>query len=320
VEWVQVTDLASGESAHQVSIVVPTYNRIAYLRDAVDSVLTQTYQDWELILADDGSGAEMTSYLEGLSQIPRVKVLRLPHSGNPSVVRNAGIRAASGAFVAFLDSDDVWLPTKLERQIILHQSHPERRWSYVAMERIHADGTLMQGEPVFPTPDGAIFEQLLTLTADVSMSSLMAERALLEEIGCFDESQRYFEDYDLFTRLSLHSDASVVTQPLVRMRDHSEHYSGNQAAMYEGRAQLLEKLQLIAEQKGVGGVVRRERIRNGADLARTLAARGRRREALQLLWRIRLSALHERKWWRACAVTLKSFAPAWVRTAYRRAR
>jgi glycosyltransferase involved in cell wall biosynthesis len=320
VDWTQVSDLASGEIAQQVSIVVPTYNRIAFLRDAVDSVLAQTYQDWELILVDDGSGAEMTSYLAGWSQTPRIKVLRLSHSGNPSVVRNAGIRAASGAFVAFLDSDDVWLPTKLERQISLHQSHPERRWSYVAMERIHADGTLMQGQPVFPTPDGAIFEQLLTLKADVSMSSLMAERELLEGIGCFDESQRYFEDYDLFTRLSLHSDASVVTQPLVRMRDHSEHYSGNQVAMYEGRAQLLEKLQPIAERKGLGGVVRRERIRNGADLARTLAARGRRREALQLLWRIRLTALHERKWWRACAVTLKSFAPAWVRTAYRRAR
>jgi glycosyltransferase involved in cell wall biosynthesis len=315
-----VSDLSNGGIAHQVSIVVPTYNRVAYLRDAVDSVLAQTYQYWELILADDGSGAEMTSYLASLSQTPRIKVLRLPHSGNPSVVRNAGIRAASGTFVAFLDSDDVWLPTKLERQIILHRSQPERRWSYVAMERIHADGTLMHGQPVFPTPDGAIFEQLLTLKADVSMSSLMAERALLEGIGCFDESQRYFEDYDLFTRLSLHSEAGVVKQPLVRMRDHSEHYSGNQAAMYEGRAQLLEKLQPIAEQKGVGGVVRRERIRNGADLARTLAARGRRREALQLLWRIRLSALNERRWWRACAVTLKSFAPAWVRTAYRRTR
>ena len=180
-----MSGLASSGIARQVSIVVPTYNRTAYLRDAVDSVLAQTYQDWELILADDGSGVEMTSYLAGLSQTPRVKVLRLPHSGNPSVVRNAGIRAASGVFVAFLDSDDVWLPTKLERQITLHQSHPERRWSYVAMERIHADGTLMQGQPLFPTPDGAIFEQLLTLKADVSMSSVMAERALLEGIGCF---------------------------------------------------------------------------------------------------------------------------------------
>lgn len=306
--------------APQVSIIVPAYNRVEYLRAAVDSVLAQTFHDWELIVADDGSGAAMISYLAELERMTQVKVLRLAHCGNPSVVRNAAFRAASGAYVAFLDSDDVWLPTKLERQLYLHQSCPERRWSYVAMERIHADGSLMQGEPVRPTPQGAIFEQLLTLTADVSMSAVMAEHTLLEQIGCFDESQPYFEEFDLFLRLSLHSEASVVTEPLVRIREHTQHYSANRAGVYEGRARLLDKMQRFAEQRGIGAVVHRERNRNTADLARVLAVGGRRRQALQLLWRIRSSALRERKWWRACGATIKSLAPAWVRTAYRRAR
>src|SRR5258708_5276744 len=119
----------------EVSIVLPSYNRLRYLRDAVDSVRAQTFRDWELIIADDGSGAETATYLAGLARVPQVTILRLAHSGNPSVVRNTAIRAAHGAFVAFLDSDDVWLPSKLELQIALHRSRPARRWSYTAMDR-----------------------------------------------------------------------------------------------------------------------------------------------------------------------------------------
>jgi glycosyltransferase involved in cell wall biosynthesis len=306
--------------APQVSIVLPSYNRERYLRQAVDSVLAQTFVDWELILADDGSAAETARYLEELDKVAQVKVLRLGHSGNPSVVRNAALRVARGSYVAFLDSDDVWLPTKLEIQIALHRSRAERRWSYVAMERILEDGNLMPGEPKRPTPGGAIFEQLLVLRADVSMSSVMAERALLEQVGCFDEAQPFFEEFDLFLRLSLHSDVSVVTQPLVRIRSHAEHYSADRIGMREGRARLLDKIQPFAEQLGLGAVARREQNRNNTDLARAYATGGRRREALRLLWRARAGAWHEGSWWRACAAAVKSLAPACVRTGYHRLR
>jgi len=306
--------------APQVSIVLPSYNRVQYLRHAVDSVLAQTFQDWELLVADDGSGAETASYLTELDTLPQIKVLRLAHSGNPSVVRNAALRAARGAYVAFLDSDDLWLPTKLEMQIAMHRSCAARRWSYVAMERIHEDGSLMQGEPQRPTPAGAIFEQLLTLVADVSLSSVVAERALLQQVGCFDEGQQFFEDIDLFLRLSLHSDVSVVTQPLVRMRSHAQHYSADRMGMHEGRARLLDKMQPFAEQLGMGAILRRQQDRNNADVARLHAVAGRRREALRWLWRARAGAWHEGRWWRTCAATVKSLAPAWVRAAYRRSR
>jgi glycosyltransferase involved in cell wall biosynthesis len=304
----------------EISIVLPSYNRVRYLRQAVDSVFAQTFRDWELIVADDGSAAEVMRYLDELDKMARVKVLRLGHSGNPSVVRNAAIRVACGAYVAFLDSDDVWLPTKLEKQIALHRSRADRRWSYVAMERIHEDGTLMQGEPTRPTPGGAIFEQLLVLRADVSISGVMAERALLEQVGCFDEAQPFFEDFDLFLRLSLHSEVSVATQPLVRMRSHTEHYSADRIGMREGQARLLAKMQPFAEQLGFGAVGRQEQNRNDANLARAYANGGRRREALRLLWRTRASAWHEGRWWLACASAVKSLAPARVITVYHRLR
>jgi glycosyltransferase involved in cell wall biosynthesis len=304
----------------EVSVVLPSYDRVRFLRHAVDSVLTQTFQDWELIIADDGSGVETARYLRELEKLPQLRVLRLKHTGNPSVVRNAALRATGGAYVAFIDSDDVWLPTKLESQIAVHRSWPARRWSYVAMQRICEDGSLMHGEPQRPTPAGAIFEQLLTLTADVSMSSVMAERTLIDQVGRFDEAQPYFEDFDFFLRLSLRSEVCVVTQPLVRMRSHAEHYSADRVGMRAGRARLLEKMQPFAERLGMNAVVRREQDRNNANLAQLHAAAGRRREALRWLWRARAGAWREVSWWRACAAVVKSVAPAWARAAYRRSR
>lgn len=306
-----------GSNVPQVSIIVPCYNRVQYLRHAVDSVLAQTFRDWELIVADDGSGEETANYLTELDNLRQVRVLRLQHSGNPSVVRNAALRTARGAWIAFLDSDDVWLPTKLEMQIALHHSCAARRWSYVAMERIHEDGNLMRGEPRRATPGGAIFEQLLRLAANVSMSGVMAERALLEQMGGFDEAQPFFEDFDLFLRLSLRSEVSVVTQPLVRMRSHTQHYSADRVGMLAGRARLLEKMQAEAERLGVGAVLLCEQEGNYADLARAYARGGRRREAVEFLWRAR-RAWCQKRWWRAWVALAKSFAPRWLRAAHRR--
>ncbi|HUA87967.1 MAG TPA: glycosyltransferase [Steroidobacteraceae bacterium] len=302
-----------------VSIVLPCFNRLQYLRDAVESVRAQTFRDWDLILADDGSEAPTLAYLAELARLPQVTILRLPHSGKPSTARNAALRAARGAHVAFLDSDDLWLPEKLEAQVALQRAQPVCRWSYVAMERIHEDGTLMQGEPVRATPAGTIFEPLLCLAADVSMSAVMAERTLLQEVGLFDEALPYFEDFDLFLRLSLASEAGVVTRPLVRMRSHDHHYSANRIGMLEGRAALLRKMQPEAERLGLAAVGRRERQGNLADLARAYAAAHRPGAALRCLWEGRAGAARAR-WWCAGAAVARSLAPAWARAGYRRLR
>jgi|HubBroStandDraft_5_1064220.scaffolds.fasta_scaffold43478_2 glycosyltransferase involved in cell wall biosynthesis len=303
-----------------VSVVLPCYNRVQYLRQAVDSVRAQTFKDWDLIVADDGSEAQTLAYLAQLDGLPGVTVLLLQHAGSPSAVRNAALRSATGRYVAFLDSDDVWLPEKLQQQLALHRSCPARRWSYVTMERIHEDGSLMQGEPLRPTPAGEIFEPLLRLAADVSMSGVLAERSLVEEIGGFDEGLPYFEDFDLFLRLSLRSEASVVAEPLVRMRSHDYHYSSNRVGMLEGRAALLHKLRPEAERRGSGALLRAEEQANYADLARAYAGAARRGDALRCLWRARQEALRGRRWWRAGAALARSLLPAWARTTARRLR
>src|SRR5580698_5420059 len=116
-----------------VSIILPTFERLQYLRATVASVYRQTVQDWELIVADDGSETETRAYLRTLEADSRVKLLWLEHTGIPAIVRNAALHAARGEYVAFLDSDDLWTPEKLSQQLALLRSRPGCGWCYTAV-------------------------------------------------------------------------------------------------------------------------------------------------------------------------------------------
>ena len=113
-----------------VSIIVPTFNRLRLIRKTLASVFEQTFEDWELLIADDGSGAETQAYLQSIDDPPRIRVLWLPHSGKPATARNAALREAKGEYVAFLDSDDLWTPKKLQTQIASLRRPGGRRWGY----------------------------------------------------------------------------------------------------------------------------------------------------------------------------------------------
>ncbi len=122
-----------------VTVVMPTFNRLEYLRAAVASVYAQTFEDWELIVIDDGSDDETRRFLRSPPD-PRMSVIFHSHTGVPAAIRNRGIARARGRYVAFLDSDDLWAAEKLQRQLALMESEPARRWSYTAVRRIDADG------------------------------------------------------------------------------------------------------------------------------------------------------------------------------------
>jgi len=306
-----------------VSVILPTFNRLQYLREAVDSVFAQTFRDWELIIADDGSDSETAAYLMTLADLPRVKLLRLLHTGNPSAVRNAALRTARGQYVAFLDSDDVWLPTKLDIQLAAHAANTASRWSYTALTRIDASGNLMRdGLGLRWVPyNGAIFEQLLTFEAAVAMPTVLADRRLVEQVGGFDEEQPFYEDYDLWLRLSLLSDVIAINEPLALVRNHSEHYSADRVRVYEAKFRLLDNMAHHAATERLRSVLRMERAKNAASLAVVCAAAGRRTQALRMLWRSRECAWHHREWWRKARGTLvRALAPSWLQEAVRRHR
>jgi glycosyltransferase involved in cell wall biosynthesis len=289
-----------------VSIVLPAFNRLEYLRPAVDSVFAQSYPDWELLIADDGSDGDTAAYLKTLASEARVRVLRLEHTGNPGVVRNSALREARGTFVAFLDSDDLWSADKLQIQLAMHAARPERRWSYTALRRIDSAGIALPESPGVDRKlsEGAIFEQLLKLDVAVATPSVIVEKRLLDQVGGFDENLRFFEDYDLWLRLSLLSEVSTVDQRLTMVRSHRQHYSADRAGVYEARFQLLDKHSRLPEISPLHSLVRVERAKNALALALIFAASGRRQQSLRMLWDSRACAGRRRGWWSSVGLIL----------------
>jgi glycosyltransferase involved in cell wall biosynthesis len=204
-----------------VSIILPTFDRLAYLREAVASVLAQTISDWELIVVDDGSADDSVAWLESIRE-PRITVVRELHTGHKSHVRNQGLSRARADWIAFLDSDDRWTPAKLERQLAYHAANPGMRWSYTGRVFIDADG-----EPIpmarftpFEPHSGRILREVIESRANIALPSVMAERALLCEVGGFDEAWRAAEDYELWLRLAERCECGLLDEPLLEVRKH----------------------------------------------------------------------------------------------------
>jgi glycosyltransferase involved in cell wall biosynthesis len=292
-----------------VSVILPTYNRAAYVTAAIDSVLEQSCADWELVIADDGSADETAGYLRTL-QDRRITILWLPHSGNPSKVRNAAIRRARGTYLAFLDSDDIWSPTKIETQLQAMRSSPGCRWSYTATTDIDATGRLVEiaGRAPWTPLSGNIVEALITIRALVSTSSVVAERSLVEEVGGFDEQQLFGEDYDVFIRLAQRSHVAVVDQRLMFERNQQDSYSADRIGAYEGWVRLYDNLTRSLRDDRLRALAAHRRAETILVLARLYADAGRGKAAYQALARgAREGPRSPEWWWRA----LKTF----VRTA-----
>lgn len=205
-----------------VSIILPTYNRQQYLSATITSVLSQTIDDWELIIADDGSALETRTYLSGFLRIPKVRILWLSHSGKPAVARNAALHQARGEYIAFVDSDDVWLPHKLERQVTSLRRRRECKWSQTSFMLTDAAGNHVRR---MPAADGWIFNRLARAQTVIALPSVMVSRELFEQVGGFDETLVTCEDYELWLRCSMRSPIDSIPEPLTLVRRHHDHYS-----------------------------------------------------------------------------------------------
>jgi glycosyltransferase involved in cell wall biosynthesis len=282
----------------EVSVVLPTFNRLKYLRSAVDSVFAQTFADWELIVADDGSEGETAAYVAALANQPKVKVLRLAHTGNPGAVRNAACRAARGEYIAFLDSDDVWLPEKLDLQVASLRSHPKRGWSHTAFAVIDESGEPLCGARSrwWPAADGWILESLIKMETVIATSSLIVRRRLLEQVGGFDNKQRMCEDYDLFLRFAGLTEMEGIRDTLLLKRRHAENYTDDAIAL-EDRGRALEKILVVSTDRSLRSLLRRERAKVATGLARSQAIRGSRWAALRTLARSSHYSWGFGEWW-----------------------
>ena len=259
-----------------VSIVMPTFNRPEYLRAAVASVYAQTVTDWELIVVDDGSDDSTRQCLRTLVS-SKTHVQFCDHRGVPAAVRNLGIAHARGRYVAFLDSDDLWAEDKLQLQLAVMKSSPARRWSYTGVRKIDADGQVLDDalfEPWVPH-EGSIVEELLRFEVSIATPTVMADLALVRELAGFDETMTFAEDYDLWLRLALSSEVSVVRRPLADVRSHPERFSANTLGGLEGWQRLFLKIERQMPNRRLGRLCRRRAGEHALLLAARHATAGR---------------------------------------------
>jgi glycosyltransferase involved in cell wall biosynthesis len=305
-----------------VSVVLPTFNRLRYLRPAIESVFEQTFQDWELVVADDGSDEDTREYLRMLETDPRVRVLYLSHTGSPAKVRNAGLGHASGKYVAFLDSDDLWLPRKLHAQLETLRSHGGCSWCYTGFLRVDADGRVLpeeQGRRWVPCA-GDIFEQLLSGEASIRTPSVLAARQLLLQAGGFDEAIRSAEDFDLWMRLALCGEVAVTDEALIHVRFHEENHSRDWSSAFAGQEYTFRKLSRVVEARR-RALIGRERARNALRLAAGHSALGGRAAAIRAIAASAAFSWYYVSWWSGTLrLVLRNLLPERVLSSYRRRR
>ncbi len=229
-----------------VSTIIPTYNRPAFLREALASVLAQTYRDNEILVVDDGS-TNATRYATRQiveeytrAQTRPIRYLYQPHQG-VSAARNRGVDASRGEFLAFLDSDDVWQPEKLAHQVAFFEALPTAQICQTQETWIRY-GVRVNPRKKHRKPHGDIFVQSL---ADclVSPSAVMLRRELFERMGGFDEQLPACEDYDLWLRISVREPVYLIDTPLVLKRGgHADQLSRQFWGMDRFRLVALRKL------------------------------------------------------------------------------
>ncbi|MCU0573544.1 MAG: glycosyltransferase [Syntrophobacteraceae bacterium] len=221
-----------------VSVIIPTHNRREFAREAIVSVLSQRDAVLELIVVDDGSDDDTASMVAGFGE--GVRCLRTPHRG-VSAARNVGILASRGGWIAFLDSDDLWLPDKLRVQMQFLASRPEYRICQTEEIWIR-NGQRINPRKYHRKPEGHCFERLLDRCL-VSPSAVVMERSLLDEVGLFDENLPACEDYDLWLRIGCRHPLGLVRKPLVVKRGgHGDQLSSVISSLDRWRIKALENV------------------------------------------------------------------------------
>jgi len=200
--WAISHGSGSPEAVPSVSVVVPTYNRAGLLRRAIESVLAQTFTDYELIVVDDGSTDDTEEVLREFRD-RRIRVLRSEVNQGVSCARNRGIAAARGEWVAFLDSDDEWLPQRLEVQMDqLARQSPDQAAVGYCLCQVHECLTGKVSQPQDTLAEGDVFDDLLRDRRPKTTSAFIARHGALLDVGRFDERIGIGEDIDLLLRLS----------------------------------------------------------------------------------------------------------------------
>jgi len=233
-----------------ISVIIPVYNQAHYIRDAVKSVATQTYTDWELVVVDDGSTDNSPSVLSELaSSVPRTSVIRQENQGR-AAARNTGLEAAAGSLIVFLDADDQLYPHKLERQVTFLQEHPDVGVVYSDVMLCDETGQELVRHSLANMPhhpSGRIVESLF-LRNSIPIHSAMVRRTCIEQAGVFDENlPQGTEDWDFWIRLACHCRFQYQAEALGLYRVHGAMITHASDQMWRSFTALQDKITRMPE-------------------------------------------------------------------------
>jgi glycosyltransferase involved in cell wall biosynthesis len=230
--------------APQVSVIMPVFNGAAYLAFAIDSVLAQTFQDWELIVIDDGSNDASALVAQAYTD-PRIRFLKNLHNLGLPLTRNRGLDKARGNYVAFLDSDDIALPQRLQKQIDFLEANPGIAAVGASAQLINAQGQVIGSNKGQRLGDRAYCKARLLFGAYFTTSSFTARAQVLRE-NRFDLSMALAEDHDLYIRLCERHCLVNLPQILIQYRIHGGNITTIRRQELAEVAEDINRRQLIA--------------------------------------------------------------------------
>jgi glycosyltransferase involved in cell wall biosynthesis len=254
-----------------VSVVVTSYNHARYLSQAIESVLAQTLKDIEVVVVDDASRDESPAILQRYAD--RVKVIQHPTNRGTYASLNEGIGLTEAPYIAILNSDDLWLPEKLEKQVAVMQSDARIGLVHTAFRPIDADGNPIEGNPLgvrfHPNPQGDLLTDLLTRNLFIT-SSVLFRRECLERCGWFEERLFGMGDWDMWLRIAEYYRIGYVPEVLTLYRIHGQN------TMYQRERMLADDLWIHEERicKRIPELLRRNGWRMRRALGIALAALG----------------------------------------------
>jgi glycosyltransferase involved in cell wall biosynthesis len=223
-----------------ISVIIPTYNRSHLIGKSIQSVLNQTYSNFELIVVDDGSTDGTGEVVKAIND-KRLKYILCNKNIGAAAARNVGIRLAKGDFIAFQDDDDEWLPKKLEKQIeIIEKSSPEVGVVYTALCRKKGNKNIYIPSKSKKTKKGNIHKSLLEGNF-VSTQTIFVRRDCFEIAGMFDENLPRLQDWELVIRLSKYYLFELIDEPLVLSYYTPQSISSNQKALVIALEIILSK-------------------------------------------------------------------------------
>ncbi len=215
-----------------ISVIMPVYNSLPYLKESYASVIAQTYADFEFIITDDGSTDGFDEWSATVDD-DRVTILRQKNSG-ASAARNTGIQAATGKYIAFIDADDIWFPEKLEKQLDVLKHEPEYGLVYTHARSIDGRGRSREKEFRY-NQEGWVWRDLLRENFLVCGSTPMIRKECFDRVGMFDTSLMNCNDRDMWIRLARHYQFTYVPEVLVEYRQ----YDSSLSMQYEQRERSI---------------------------------------------------------------------------------